>query len=273
MAVDLRQLVAAALHSSDLGDDPTRETPLDRILAMAHADRLGGLLWRLRLANDAAAFAPATLIVSRRLRRGTDRRSRAEIFDRVAARAVQEWLDDLCRVCLGRGKLVAKDTPVATHVCVRCSGTGRRRHSDAERARAIGLSMDAARKWTPKFALAHEIIADADAGAGLEVAAQLGRISGRRTVVRGSVSSANSRGILALVDTPLGATGCSGRPGHNDNQIPEQSTDSPPGRHTNNQMADGRVQLEPGQSSTRSPSENAHEPALARVLALDGGGQ
>lgn len=170
---DLRKLIATALTSSNLGASDTEERAIDRILALASADRLGSLLWRLRLANDPGAFKPAVLVLSSRMvRQGEDRAMR----ERVAAAAILEWLDDLCRNCGGRGRLLPeKGTPVLTHVCTKCEGTGRHRHTDAARARALGIPLNAAAKWGGRFAKAHALISSADRKTYASVAAQLER--------------------------------------------------------------------------------------------------
>jgi len=171
---DLRKLVASAILGTDLSDDPNQETPLDRIAAFAFSDRLGNLLWRLRWANDRHSFAPAVFLLSSRMRVHGELRSMRE---KVAQCALMEWLNDVCVPCQGRGKLVPKDTPIATHSCTVCNGTGKARHSDAARARALGLEVGAVRKWEHRFERAHAKISSADALAWVEVAAQLGRVT------------------------------------------------------------------------------------------------
>lgn len=169
---DIRKLVATAILGSDLTDNPLIETALDRIRAFAFSDRLGSLLWRLRYANDHRAFADAVLVLSHRMALPGEARSMRE---KVAGTAIMEWLDDICRTCQGRGRLVPKNAPVATHACTKCNGTGTGHHSDAKRARALGLSLAAARKWGPRVARAHDLISAADTATWLETAARLER--------------------------------------------------------------------------------------------------
>lgn len=209
---DVRKLLATALQSTDLSDNPTEETALDRILALAHADALGSLLWRLRLANDARSFKPAVFILSKRMHRQGEAR---ETREKVATCALMEWLDDLCRTCGGRGNIVPKDIPVATHVCTVCEGTGRRRHTDFARGRALGLGPEAARKWEGRFAKAHSLISSADRKTWIEVATQLERITGRKGLRNKILEENTPYGILPsdVVDTlgsvPQGVAGSS----------------------------------------------------------------
>lgn len=101
----------------------------------------------------------------------------------VARCALMEWLDDVCKPCWGRGYMVPKDAPVATHACTTCNGTGRKRHPDNERARGLGLGVDIAKKWEPIFARAHAFISAADRRTWIEVATQLERITGHKGLV------------------------------------------------------------------------------------------
>lgn len=204
---DVRKLLAVALQATDLSDNPNEETNLDRILALAHADRLGILLWRLRLANDAKAFKPAVFVLSLRMHRQGELRSTRE---RVAECALMEWLDDLCRICGGRGNIVPKDSPVATHACTVCEGTGRRRHTDFARGRALGLGPDAARKWEGRFAKAHSLISSADRETWIRVATQLERMTGRKGLRNKIIEENTTYGILpSEVGDTLGSDGVS----------------------------------------------------------------
>lgn len=192
---DLRKLLASALTGSSMAESAIEETALDRILAMSHADRLGTLLWRLRLANDRSAFRPAVLLLSSRMARKHEPRSMRE---KVAECAIMEWLDDVCRPCWGRGNIVPKDAPVATHVCTTCNGTGRRRHSDAARARALAIGQDAAKKWEARFAKAHAVITAADRAVWYEVAEQLERTERRDRPGKKAADTGTNRGRLDL---------------------------------------------------------------------------
>jgi len=191
---DVRKLLATALQSSDLSSDPNGESALDRILAMAHADRLGSLLWRLRLANDRGSFRPAVLVLTSRMQSAKGAMS---MRAKVASVAIMEWLDDVCRHCRGRGYHVIPDTPVCDHACTYCNGSGKQRHSDHARAVGLELDVETTRKWEPHFARAHALIASADRRTWIEVATQLERIIGRPGIKREVLAMGNvSHGIL-----------------------------------------------------------------------------
>lgn len=215
---DVRKLLAVALQATDLSDNPNEETNLDRILALAHADQLGGLLWRLRLANDAKSFRPAVAVLVKRMRRKAEP---LPMLEKIASCAIMEWLDDLCRTCGGRGNIVPKDSPVATHACTVCEGTGRRRHTDFARGRALGLGPDVARKWEARFAMAHSRISSADRAAWYSVAEQLERITGKAGTKQKVLELMTTYGILGSgPETPTrSAVEVCGHPEQNDNSI------------------------------------------------------
>lgn len=156
----LREIVASALAAG---------LTTDQIAAMAFADRLGCVLWRLKYANDAAAYQPALQLITRRMRqrKGEGR----ALLQKIAARSLLEYLDDKCNQCGGRGMVYAMSQ--AVHVCTECSGTGIKYHTDFERARAIGVPLERYPKFASRFARASEVIANADAFAARDIAAQL----------------------------------------------------------------------------------------------------
>lgn len=168
---DLRVLIAAAHYSSDLSQSDIRETSIDRIGALAFADALGAVLWALKWAGEARAYAPSVHILSVRSRRlCVDPEMRAKL----CRAGLLEWLDDLCHACGGRRMVVATDaSPVRT--CTVCDGSGKRRHSDQWRARELELDVKVYRKWEPKFAAVQRKIFDAETQAWRDIAKQLGR--------------------------------------------------------------------------------------------------
>lgn len=123
----IRESVAAALRSG-LKDSPERETPLDRLTAFSGASRLGTLLWRLKYANDAKAFKPASWLVARALPRHISNSLRIS----VAGRALKEWCLSMCETCRGAKQIPEGDKLVD---CRTCQATGKRRHTDHDRAR------------------------------------------------------------------------------------------------------------------------------------------
>lgn len=156
----LREIVASAVAAGMTNDV---------IAAMAFSDRLGCVLWRLKYANDAASYQPALQLIVRRMRR-----NKAEgrgLLERLAARALFEYLDENCHACGGRKMVYAAGQVV--HVCHECHGTGRKYHQDHERARALGVPVDRYAKLAPRLARAADVITNADVFAARDISRQL----------------------------------------------------------------------------------------------------
>jgi hypothetical protein len=171
---NLRKIVATdlihgLLRQNNVGE--VTETSADRIAALGVSgagNPLGALLWHLRWANDHRSFEPAVAELSKLLttrRAGNDQRTQQEIC-RIA---LEEWLDDVCRTCGGRGYTIKG----VKHACSKCNATGTRRHSDAERMRRLGIDKRVYRKVEVRFAEAHTRIADADYQTARTVSRQL----------------------------------------------------------------------------------------------------
>lgn len=171
MGADLRILVARALNSSDLSPSDLRETDVDRIGAVAFADPLGGALWALKWGGDARAYAKALDELTRRSRRVCLNLERRENLCRVA---LEEWLDDLCRRCGGRGTQVAT-TIAPARTCHVCEGSGKRQISEVWRARKLGLERNEYRKWESRYDAVQRRIVDAEWRAWRDIARQLER--------------------------------------------------------------------------------------------------
>ncbi|MGC5887048.1 hypothetical protein [Ralstonia pseudosolanacearum] len=171
MRIDPREQVAVAMNAR--GQLADQAAASDVVLgAFAAADELGRVLWRLRYGDIARArgMDRATALLAKRLRanvRGRGLRDRrpsaddggADIFHRLARRAVWEWLHDRCPVCGGQ---VVGGMPDADHIlgeraysCAACHGTGRAHYSDAERAMSLVLDVDVfARRWRERLVAA-----------------------------------------------------------------------------------------------------------------------
>ncbi|MGC5885718.1 hypothetical protein [Ralstonia pseudosolanacearum] len=172
MQIDPREMVAVAMnvHGQLADSHGNGEVVLG---AFAVAGELGRVLWRLRYGEmgHAREMDRATTLLAKRLRaeacvrvRGRGLRDRgptagaagADVFHRLAQRAVWEWLHDECPEC---GGVVVATVPDPTHVlgarafsCAACRGTGRAQHSDASRAASVGLPMEVfVRRWRDRL--------------------------------------------------------------------------------------------------------------------------
>jgi hypothetical protein len=172
---DLRKLLAIAIQGSDLSHDPNCETALDRIGALAFSDRLGGALWRVKYANDPGAFRPSIYILAKRMEPG---RNPGKTVKKIAECVLREWLDPICRHCMGRGYTIIAESRRAKDACSKCDGTGQRRHSNQARAKVTGIPLKAYPKWERTFAHAHMLLQTADQQTWFDIATQLELITG-----------------------------------------------------------------------------------------------
>lgn len=163
----LRELVAAAINSSNLAPCDIRETNVDRIGALAFADPLGGALWAIKYAGEARAFKDVLDLLVRRSKRVCG-------DFKICRTALVEWLDDLCNACGGRGSLLASDT-APVRQCETCHGSGKRKVSEVWRARELGLDREQYLRCEPRYVAVQRKIVDAEVMAWHDVARQLGR--------------------------------------------------------------------------------------------------
>jgi hypothetical protein len=168
--MSLRQRLASDISAGRLTHNPLVETGADRIGALGRSDPLGAALWRILADHDRTAVKDAVSMMARRLKHAPKGR---DVAHQLCWVVLQEWLDDKCKKCKGRG-LVYNAEGVAD-ACTVCEGTRLRRYSDTERARAMGWGIDTYRKWEATFAQAHAMLHDADAAVGRGVAYQLER--------------------------------------------------------------------------------------------------
>lgn len=168
----LREDMAYAIASGNLTQDPLEETAADMIGALARADKLGSLLWRVTGNLDAGAFREARSIVVGRLC-ATHPTVRPSIITGVVQQAMQEWLAMLCHTCGGRMFITNADG--VREKCIDCQGTGRGRYSDADRMEGLHVGEAAYLQLIAIFDETHKMLADADKRVTRDVARQLGR--------------------------------------------------------------------------------------------------
>lgn len=166
---DIRKATASAITGHNLSTSDLVTTALDHIAALAFSDRLGSCLWRLKYAHDHTKYDTARILIAHQM----DRKLSRSFCLTVAATVLDEWLYDVCPVCVGRGRIVIEGTPVAPHECPECKGTGKRVVYESERLRAVGNPKKPHPKLGQWFASAAAIIERADAKAAVDVRTQL----------------------------------------------------------------------------------------------------
>lgn len=155
--MNLREAITFTISHGDLKHSPLVETGADRMGALGHSDPLGAAVWRVTDDHDAHALIAASVLLAKRIRRG---RESLPLLTRLCMAVLVEWLADKCRSCGGIGYVIAQAQ--VKRACTVCRGEGVRRHSDAERCRAMGFDRKIYQRWESRFAAAHAALADAN---------------------------------------------------------------------------------------------------------------
>jgi hypothetical protein len=213
---DIRKLIASAVTGGDLSESEITETntrPSHGVRHRGHLFAAGHVAVALKYANDHREYEPALALLTRQVRRPNQVLS---FMRKLCQCVLNEWLDELCRKCGGRGHIIAEGTPHARQTCSDCDGTGVRRPSELHRMNVMGLTPKSYPKWEARFSSVYAVIVEADDAATESAARQLGRRVNRSSV---------TRKVLAL-HTPCGIVGSSSRPAHNDNSMPDEAIGS-----------------------------------------------
>jgi hypothetical protein len=161
----MEERVGHAFGARDLSSNARRVTDTDLIAAFAMtASRVGAACWRVKYGGD-VRHAEVRLVVAKVARALTGRfRRPSRMMILVASEALFEWIQDVCRVCHGRGWVgfsglygEAKIKPgKAIKSCSVCNGTGALRRNEHDRAAALNRSIA---EWNasnpPLLALRH----------------------------------------------------------------------------------------------------------------------
>lgn len=200
--MNIREQMGSAIGASDLSSSPIEERAVDRIGALAFSRTLGARLHRLKYGHDRSSWEPALrelvlMVRSRALCRAGLHRSEFEPFiERLVARALREWVGDVCERCHGRG-WVHKAMHGARRQCRSCAGTGRLRPMATDRALAIGIPVERYGKhWDAWVDSIIRMLDQADASTTGVLHSQLERSSVRSTQQASPAQSPATRPTL-----------------------------------------------------------------------------
>lgn len=141
----LKEQVTASIHASTLASRSHALMPVDKIQALAHADRIGILLYHLR-AGDASGLRELSRLLTRKIKCAA-----------AVNLALHEWLNQRCSQCQGRGEIWIGETLI---ICAGCDGLKVKRYSNADRAALIGKKISA--RMHKLIADAHHLISNHD---------------------------------------------------------------------------------------------------------------
>ncbi|KWK54034.1 hypothetical protein WT81_18685 [Burkholderia stagnalis] len=177
--IDLMERAGVAMSVRGQFTDPIAD-PKVTLGALAFANDLGRLLVRIKAGQDAtpATIRRATLLFAQMIRlsgrfkrnrfTGLNRderrdqragyeveRAKVDIVERFALRLLDEWINDQCVRCEGRG-VVRRD---GRYICPDCSGSGKRPIDEAARAQALGIPLvEYRRHWSRRFHDMHAML-------------------------------------------------------------------------------------------------------------------
>lgn len=170
----LREALTSTIAHGDLKHNMlgsiNEETGADRMGALGRSDALGAAMLRVTADHDARELKRAAILLAHKLQRG---RESLTMLIKICAIVIHEWLADKCTACGGRRYMISQ-TGVAD-ACTVCNGEGVRRHSDAERCRAMKFDSRTYPKWERRFADAHSALAAANTGVIRDCSKQLER--------------------------------------------------------------------------------------------------
>jgi hypothetical protein len=176
--MSIREKLGASIHSTDLSMSPTEEHAIDRVAAMARVSELGGAVLRLKYGLDAGSYVPVRSALVRKAKKKAPRADPA-IVDRLAARVLYEFVDDRCEHCHGRQWV---QRGARRQQCRSCNGTGERVPRDADRAAALGLTVEIyLRHWHARLERMLAVLRSADSAAVSRLRFELEQRSVRAT--------------------------------------------------------------------------------------------
>lgn len=148
--------------------DTTCERDWDRLTALA----MGSVIAEHRSARESLLNSLGVSLIAYKHARREDlltrtvadlrdclkwRLKNTRVSDRwkVAALAIREWVEDNCPPCTGSGHVY--DDIGEKRICPKCSGSRKRRYTDADRAAGLGVADGA--KWAHAMDIAHAQLA------------------------------------------------------------------------------------------------------------------
>lgn len=152
--------------SGQLTYDADHERDLDRLLALC----LGNITTDRRASREAHLNALGMALIAFKHRNLPEYHARAQsgLADAlawkakgiskgrrygIAGLAISEWVIDQCNQCLG--SRIVTDVNGVQRACLLCSGSGKRRYSDEERASILGASGG---RYNSAVEIAHSVI-------------------------------------------------------------------------------------------------------------------
>jgi hypothetical protein len=160
----VKERTISAMNASTLASRDSAVMPVDRIGALAQAPSLGSNLWHT-MNLDAQSLRQAVFRLARKIR--GIRKVSQSMSEKVATQAITEKFIYHCPTCNGAKERMIGDV---LRSCNACHGSGVRRYSDQERAKAIGVTLEQYGKgWGKLLASAMALVDEAEISTGVAV--------------------------------------------------------------------------------------------------------
>jgi hypothetical protein len=154
----MKESLAHAMNSSDL-EPHEWDCALDKIHAMgltAINNPIGASAIRFIDAGQAKSYQQLIYLLAKKA--SIEFKCSRDMLNKLAEQAVKEAVFPFCRACDGRKEVKIEERVI---VCHSCGGSGYHAHTDLERARAIGVEIEAYGKgWAKRFKIVQGIFND-----------------------------------------------------------------------------------------------------------------
>jgi len=153
----MRESVAAAINSSHL-EEKEWETSIDKIKALGYTAKyspVGVEAIHLIDSLQPKAYKQVVYLLAKKANAKFSKQASREMTIRICHQVIKEAAFKFCRSCAGRKELKAGERVITCHSC---QGSGWHRHTDNERAQALGVTIDVYLKnWSRRYLIVEGI--------------------------------------------------------------------------------------------------------------------
>lgn len=167
---NLREAMASTALAS-LEWNPDWERAVDRVAASGRVEPLGLAIWKARYMIEASGYRRAREGLTA-IYRSRYRRDPLDFALKLVDHSLHEYIFQFCRNCRGVREVMLEQRRV---FCPTCAGSGLKRYSDGDRARALGISYAQVKHAAHKFSWMLNKIADLDREVNVGIARELER--------------------------------------------------------------------------------------------------
>jgi hypothetical protein len=153
----MRESLAHAINSGDL-EQHEYDCAIDKVHAMGATaiDCPLGIL-TIRFIDGQQPKSYRQLVVGLVGKASIQFKCARPMMEKMCEQAVREEVFPFCRACDGRKEIKVDERVIQCHVC---EGSGKHRHTDSERARALGVDIGDYAQWGKRYQMVQSIFSD-----------------------------------------------------------------------------------------------------------------